>query len=220
MLSGDIYSTLRDEIIHGKSIAGSKLNLDDIARRLHVSNTPVRQALAQLVEDGLVVHVPYRGFEVSPILDGDEIRRRYEYRLLLEPGCAALAAQRRTEDEAQHLLDISDPILIGNAIIEDRQDDFIRRDINFHHFIVQSTRNEILVRQLNNWLQIMHEYSVHWNEEYQRISWREHRLIAEAIKDSNAPAAMTSMKEHLVHATKRFQAQIRSATKDRNATKA
>lgn len=92
--SEQAYRVLRDEIVHWHLPPGAALAEVDLALRLKMSRTPVREALARLVADGLAVAVGGRGLEVAP-LDRAGIRRLYELRQALEVQAARLAAGRR-----------------------------------------------------------------------------------------------------------------------------
>ena len=59
VLADDVYEIIRESLISQRIAPGSRLNLDELARKLHVSNTPVRQALARLESDCLVTKEPY-----------------------------------------------------------------------------------------------------------------------------------------------------------------
>src|SRR6185436_1405366 len=97
VLADDVYEIIRESLISQRIAPGARLNLDELARKLHVSNTPVRQALARLESDGLVTKEPYRGFAASRLLDSRTIIELYEYRLMIEPATAARAARKRSE---------------------------------------------------------------------------------------------------------------------------
>jgi len=76
--------TLRAEILEGRLGPGTKLIQTELAARLDVSTTPVREALQDLAREGLVLLDPHRGAFVRE-LSLDEVREIYELRILLEP---------------------------------------------------------------------------------------------------------------------------------------
>ena len=63
-LSQDIAEQLVEAVLSGRLKAGSRLNESQLSRELHVSRAPIREALKQLQEQGLVVHQPRRGMFV------------------------------------------------------------------------------------------------------------------------------------------------------------
>jgi DNA-binding GntR family transcriptional regulator len=90
---------LHDSIISGELPPGSPLRLEELADRLGMSISPVREAVRRLESLGLAVHVPHRGARVSE-LALDDLRDTYEVRLVLEPLAARRAAGRFTADDA------------------------------------------------------------------------------------------------------------------------
>src|SRR5258708_15773885 len=90
--------------------AGGRVNNDLVARQLNVSPTPLREALARLEMDGLVMKEPLRGYSVTPTLDTKTFNDLYDVRRLLEPFPAPPPAERRANKAVAgldpHLLDI------------------------------------------------------------------------------------------------------------------
>ncbi|WP_425956395.1 GntR family transcriptional regulator [Xylanimonas sp. McL0601] len=87
------YRTLRDEIVRWSLPPGAPLGEIELAERLGMSRTPVREALARLLADGLVVTVGGRGLAVAP-MDLERVHALYEVRQALETQAARLAARR------------------------------------------------------------------------------------------------------------------------------
>ena len=90
------YDRIRTLILSGDVAPGTRLGQVDLAERLGDSRTPVREALRRLTGEGLVEFQDQRGFRVADIAI-DDVVRRLEVRLLLEPGAARRAAERATE---------------------------------------------------------------------------------------------------------------------------
>ena len=89
---------LRERILSGELESGAPLRLEELARSLGTSISPVREAVRKLEALGLAVHVAHRGSRVKE-LDVDDLRDTYEARLALEPVAVARAAGRITPDE-------------------------------------------------------------------------------------------------------------------------
>src|SRR5262249_26527089 len=102
-LAQRVYEALKEGLLFEEILPETKLNLDQIARDRGVSNPPVREALGQLEADGLVRKEAYKGYTALPQLDEDLIDEMYEFRLVLEPHIAAVAAERRSEQEMHEL---------------------------------------------------------------------------------------------------------------------
>src|SRR6266566_5571987 len=96
-LTDSVYEAVQELVMDQHIEAGARVNIDLVARQLNVSPTPVREALARLEMDGLVVKEPLRGYSVTPMLDTKNFNDLYDVRRLLEPFAARRAAERRDE---------------------------------------------------------------------------------------------------------------------------
>ena len=91
---------LRERILSGELESGAPLRLEELARSLGTSISPIREAVRKLETLGLAVHVAHRGSRVKE-LDVDDLRDTYEARLALEPLAVARAAGRITPQEVE-----------------------------------------------------------------------------------------------------------------------
>ena len=89
-LSVDVADIIARRIVEGGLPLDSHLNEFDLARELGVSRTPLREALARLAAEGLVVAVPRHGFRVQALTDA-ELRDLYGMRAVLDPAALGLA---------------------------------------------------------------------------------------------------------------------------------
>jgi DNA-binding GntR family transcriptional regulator len=101
-ISGAVAARLRQEIIAGELPANTRLRQVEIARRLGVSTTPVREALAALQREGLVRLHPQRGAVVF-LPSVEDLREHYEIRIALEELAVAKAAERFEPEWAEPL---------------------------------------------------------------------------------------------------------------------
>src|SRR5881392_1518978 len=91
---------LREAIILGELPAGTPLRLDDLARSLGMSISPIREAVRQLEALGLAKHVPHQGARVLDF-EVDELRDLFEVRLALESLAVRRAAERFSDADAR-----------------------------------------------------------------------------------------------------------------------
>jgi DNA-binding GntR family transcriptional regulator len=91
---------LREAIIMGELPAGTPLRLDELARSLGMSISPIREAVRQLEALGLAKHVPHQGARVLDF-DVDELRDLFKVRLELESLAVRRAAERFTDADEQ-----------------------------------------------------------------------------------------------------------------------
>lgn len=94
--------SLREAILAGDLLGGARLGEVELAERLGVSRTPVREALARLAAEGLVELQPHRGAWVST-WTADELDRVFDVRLALEPRATGRAVVRATDHDVAEL---------------------------------------------------------------------------------------------------------------------
>ena len=111
-----VFNTLRQAILKGELAPGERLMEIQLAEKLGVSRTPIREAIRKLELEGLVLMIPRKGAEVARISENN-LRDVLEVRRTLEELAVDLACQRMTEDELEELKKQTDHIdwLVSNA---------------------------------------------------------------------------------------------------------
>ena len=97
-----VYVRLRDLIVQGLLSPGSRIIETEIASRLGVSRTPVREAMRRLHTEGLLTFIPHRGAFVARLEERD-IYKIYDLRVVLEGYAAQMAAIEASEDQLDEL---------------------------------------------------------------------------------------------------------------------
>ena len=136
------YRRLLDEIRRGALAPGARLRETDLAERLGISRTPVREAIRLLEADDLVSHTPRLGATVRRLGHG-EVVELYEMRAVLEGTAARLAARGASMVEIEELAALNEA-MAGAPSPE------AARDLNrlFHHALQQAARNRYLSRTM------------------------------------------------------------------------
>lgn len=106
-LSDQLVDLVRDRILSGLVLDDQPIRQDALAGELGVSKIPLREALARLEQEGLVLSQANRGFFVRPLSAG-EAEEVYELRIRLEPEAMALAAVRATDAQRAHAVTVVD----------------------------------------------------------------------------------------------------------------
>jgi DNA-binding GntR family transcriptional regulator len=197
------YERIRGFVLGGEVPPGARLGQVELAERFGISRTPVREALRRLTGEGLVDFHSNRGFRVAD-LGLDAVLRRMEVRSLVEPGIARLAAQRRTDEDLQHLQETI-------ASQEDSKDGISAHDASrdFHIALARASGNEELVRVLNSlWLvevgrRLLARRTAEPN--WLREDVREHREILTAVREGRAADAERLMAEHIGRAVHHWE---------------
>ncbi len=141
-LSAQAEISIRDAIIRGKFSFGEKLSDRALAASLGISRTPVREALASLAREGLVVIRPQSGTFVM-VLDEASVRVLCEMRAVLE-----LGALRLLEDHPERLAVAVSKQIAGGALAVEIQDaeEAERMDSEFHQALVYAAENPLLTQ--------------------------------------------------------------------------
>jgi DNA-binding GntR family transcriptional regulator len=139
---------LRDEVLSDPAVQGTFLNEVELAKRIGVSRTPVREALLLLVADGLIEMLPGRGAYVPP-MSGRQIRELMEVRAVFEKyaaersiaaGTVPVAEMRTLLAEQEKLATSGDAGSTGSATA------FVERDVLFHQALIDAADNTMISR--------------------------------------------------------------------------
>lgn len=202
--TSSVYWRIRQKILRNEIAPDSHVNINLLARELDVSSTPVREALKQLQGDNLVSQEPGRGYRTTPLLDRDELRAMFEFRLLVEPWAAKVAAQSRLSNPGHQLLR---QIAELDVLIEGHPDvryELVEHDARFHDTILASIDNAVLRTAYSQTHCHLHAFRLYPSDHTGEVTITEHRKIADAIRAGEAEGAEAAMRAHLVTAYLRF----------------
>ena len=197
------YERIRRLVLDGDIAPGERLGQVELAERLGISRTPVREALRRLSAEGFVDLHPNRGFWAAD-LGLDAVLRRLEVRLILEPGIARLATERRTD---RHLAELTRAITRE----EKARSGLAAHDASreFHFVLARATGNEEHVRILDSlWLvevgrRLLSRRAT--EVEWQGADVAEHREIAAAVAERRGDDAARLMEAHVRAAVQHWE---------------
>jgi DNA-binding GntR family transcriptional regulator len=187
VLSDDVYDAVLALLLDGEIEPGERANIESIARELDVSPTPVREALARLESEGLVVKRALKGYTAAPPLDAAGFEELFAVRLLLEPHAAALAAARMDDAAQAHL---------GSAT-------------DLHQFIATASGNAVLADAIGRLRASLHLRRLHLDRTVADQEDPEHKRIIAALEGADATAAELSMRTHLDNSRARVATHFR-----------
>lgn len=231
VLSDETYLVLRAMLLEHKIAPGERINILSLASGLHVSPTPVREALARLESDGLVVKAAMRGYSASALLSAREFVELSQFRALIEPWNAEQAA--KTID-ARSAAAIKAEIESAEAILAAGGEEggyaaLTEHDARFHSLIAQIAGNELIIQSLERTHFHLHflrlymasrtlgpgladsagDVSATFSEYYRAgngsLALDEHRAIAQAIVEGRAADAADLIREHIESSQRRFE---------------
>jgi DNA-binding GntR family transcriptional regulator len=155
-LSEQIFTIVRDQIVSGKLPVDQAIRQDALAHELGVSKIPLREALARLEQEGLLISQANRGYFVRAMA-AEEAEEIFALRLAIEPDAVARAAMAASEVEQQAARDAL--VALDEAAAGDLTD-VGARNRDFHTALVRPGR-KLLTIQLVERLQILAERYVH-----------------------------------------------------------
>lgn len=191
------YAFLRDTVLSSPAATGTFLNEQELATRIGVSRTPVREALLMLQAEGLVEMVPKRGAYV-PAMSGRQIGELMDLRGVLERHAASTALKLGSPPVVamQSALDAQAGIAAGN----DAAQRFIEIDAQFHQILIDAAGSDLLsrtyaglrARQLRVGLTAVFEAT-----DRQSKVCSEHQAIVDALAAGDEARAHQMIDDHL-----------------------
>jgi DNA-binding GntR family transcriptional regulator len=190
------YQEIKRRINKMEFRPGAYLNEAQISRTLRIGRTPVHQALDRLMLEGLVQVIPRKGVMVESI-SLDQVLQIIDVRLVNEPFCVGLAAERATPAELSQLrvlLDSAGPLIRAR----DREQ-LMDLDRQFHWKISLAAKNIVLADTISR----LHDRSLRFwfislgdDLQLRRVD-EEHRVILDAVVRRDAAGAADAMRHHI-----------------------
>jgi len=195
-LHEQVAQRLRQMLVEGQIAPGAKLNERELAERLSVSRTPLREAIKMLAAEGLVELLPNRG-AIAVSLGESDVLDTFEVMAGLEAMSGELAAQRITDEELAEIRAMHYEMLAAYT----RQDLSAYYSINarIHRAINAAARNPVLAtvyNQVNARLQALRFRSNQDGEKWSRAV-KEHEKMIEALAARDAAAMREVLAAHL-----------------------
>ena len=229
VLSDETYSRIRDMVLDHTIAPGERISIDGLARELDVSQTPVREALARLESETLVVKEPLRGYAATELLTLDQLKDLFEFRGVIEPWAAARAAMNITEEGCQKLREELDSGRKAEGLeVDEAYQAMSEHDARFHTLIAELSGSEFvkdayvrthchlhlfrLYTVLKTWMNEAREgaevvsdlFQLYYQPKSGFLAFQEHTQIAEAVMSGNAEAASELMLGHIQNSLARF----------------
>jgi DNA-binding GntR family transcriptional regulator len=196
---GSAYEQIKQAILAGALRPLERITEDELAKRLGLSRTPIREAFSVLAAEGLIVIIPKRGSFVAQ-LSLDDIMEIYQIRIPLECMAARVAAQTLTEAELAML----DHLVETELALEGKRtaQESLAQSREFHAIINGCTRNQRLLALLSELQGQVHRARAIWPWTVNLIgdTWKEHALLLAAFRARDTDGAERLTREHLENA--------------------
>ncbi len=192
-----VYSILSKAIFRGDLQPGQRLVESKLAKLMMVSRTPVREAIIELGQKGLVVPSPPKGVKVAPLPTIEELTEFYDINSVLRGLAVRKAACNITPQEIKHLQEII--LQSEQSLKEDSLKNISKLNVKFHQVIEKSSNNKELLFLLDNVCKRSRERfsEILSRKKRQKESIKEHKAILEALIKKDEELAEKLMKKHI-----------------------
>ena len=204
-----VFNTLRQAILRGELKPGERLMEIQLANKLGVSRTPIREAIRKLELEGLVLMIPRRGAEVAEITE-KSLRDVLEVRNALEELAVELACDRISQEDIEKLKEAAKEL--EEVSKNDDVTALAEADVQFHDIIYFATENQKLIQLLYNLREQMYRYRVEYlkRKEVHATLFAEHNYIIECIEKHDKVAAKHAVNTHVDNQVKKVTDTIRT----------
>lgn len=212
-LADAVYEVVKERIMDMDFLPNSHINMDRLASDLQVSNTPLREALARLEAEGLVIRRSLYGCSVAPLPDERHFEELFTLRLVLETEAVREAAELCHSEAVERLrstLRCTGGVR-SSSVGSDRYhtyQDLLRSDALFHDLIAESSGNRLLRRtlaSLHSHLVLYRLYSKGGHGPEGRQTAEEHKAVVAALSRHDPDAASEAMRVHLERSRQRWR---------------
>jgi DNA-binding GntR family transcriptional regulator len=191
-----VFNTLREAILKGDLKPGERLMELQLAAKLGVSRTPIREAIRMLEQEGLAVTIPRKGAEVAKMTLKD-MEDVLEIRDALDELAVRIACEKISEEQLGRLIGVKE--LFENSTRTGDVKTIAEADVTFHDVIYEATDNPKLVTLLNNLREQVYRYRVEYIKDPKNYPTliAEHEAIVEGLKNRDQDAATAAMHAHV-----------------------
>lgn len=191
-----VYEELKRQILMGEITPGTRMMEVELAEKMGVSRTPVREAIRKLEKEGMVAIEPRRGAYASDISIKDMLDV-LEVRQDLEGMAAAMAARKVTEDEKKAFIKANTAYM--EAVKSGDTEEIIRCDEVFHKLIGDFSGNKTLNQLLSQVQELALRFRYLYYDDFSRYEKMpmEHEEIEEAILSGDSRKARIVAEEHI-----------------------
>ena len=193
-----VFNTLRQAILRGEFKPGERLMEIQLANKLGVSRTPIREAIRMLEQEGLAVTTPRKGAEVAKMTLKD-MEDVLEIRDALDELAVRIACQKISDEQLKQLEDMKE--LFEKSTQTGNVKKIAEADVTFHDVIYEATGNPKLVTLLNNLREQVYRYRVEYIKDPKNYPTliAEHEAILESLKNRDVKNAVEAMHVHVAN---------------------
>ncbi len=191
-LGSQVYDILKEMIVNHRFQPGVRLNVDQLAKQIGVSRTPVGEAVQRLIQEGLLKSIPNRGVFMAELTPKRAIEL-YTVRGVLEGLAARLAVQNLSDETIEKMtknLEAQHKVIHKKDLIA-----YSKLSFDFHKMVTDLCDNEILLEMLESIRNKMRPLTMHVEPLLPRL-YEEHREIIETIKTRDPDKTERVFRDH------------------------
>lgn len=205
-LSYQIYEELKNDILKNKLKLSEKISINEISNKYGVSHTPAREAIKNLIKDGLIVGSTNKVHKVISITE-KELSEVLEIRKM----CECYSVDKIIENMGpKEIKNINKQIMKLKSLDEEKNQtirDFYSADIDFHQAIVGSVGNSKLmdIYQRISYIMNIIIYRINNREKISDVFFKQHIDILKSILERDNKKTKEMLKKHIEHSFKYYQ---------------
>ncbi|MBL8579122.1 MAG: GntR family transcriptional regulator [Mesorhizobium sp.] len=196
-LAEEAYEAIFAQLMALKIAPGSRITVDNLARELNVSQTPIREALGRLEGEGLVVKTHLIGYSAAPQIARRRFDELYDLRLQLEPEAAQRAARTMDAPRLAVLREVAGVMSRRSGDEQYRYSTFARFDAIFHDRILEFGGNELIRQTLAHQHTHFHIFRLMFHSRVTEEALDEHEALLVTFEAGDAKAAKRAMRDHI-----------------------
>jgi DNA-binding GntR family transcriptional regulator len=203
------YHLIQQKIVSGELVAGAAISEVSLAKELNSSRTPIREAIGQLVSEGVLEQIPNRGTIVTQF-DRQDILELYELREALEVYAVEKVSQREIDSsDRQRLHGLVDEVrnlheeltaAHGSGLNQEQMQRFVRADLGFHTLLLRLAGNRRILKVVQDTRLLIQIFSIRREGHDADLLLQIHgfhREILDAVARSDGEAAKRLLREHI-----------------------
>jgi DNA-binding GntR family transcriptional regulator len=211
LVADQVYEVLANDIYSGHLPAGTRLRVREVAGQVGTSVMPVREAIRQLVENGLAVSYPHRGASVREFTRR-ELIQIYDVRALLEMEATRLGAPHVTPRDVERMRAACERM--SRAVLRGRVKEALDEDEALLRVLYRAGGNEVLLRMIESlWVQCQ-AYKVIGARaaisDHDASFWTPQPALVDALEAGHIELAVAINRVSLAAARRRLEGQITS----------
>lgn len=186
LLRKNVYELILHDLQEGIILPGQNISLMQLAQKLNISKTPLRDALLELQTEGFVTLYPQRGVVVNELSE-HAIKEIYEICSLLDSNLIRKNFHKITKEHVQLMEKINQNMKVDVCLHYDR---YNKLNYDFHAVYLELDDNAWAKKIIRNSRIKLFQFSKrNWGEAFQKGNYNEHQQLIEIIKNGSAEEA-------------------------------